>query len=141
VKISTLLLVHAASAWFMTGLIWLVQIVHYPLLSRVGAAGYADYQLAHQRLISIVVGPAMLIEAGAAVLLLLDRRNPWTLTGVALLAVVWCSTAFLQVPLHNALSIGFDSETHSRLVQTNWIRTIAWTARALISLYLLRVTA
>jgi hypothetical protein len=124
----------------MTGLIWMVQLVHYPLFARVGAANYRDYQFAHQSLISLIVGPVMLVEAGAAALLLVQRRDPLTISAAALLALIWLSTAFLQVPLHNALSQGFDPATHSRLVQTNWIRTLAWTARAGIALSLLRAT-
>lgn len=108
-----LLLVHAAAAWFMTGLIWLVQVGHYPLLARVGAAGYRDYHLARQSLITLIAGPAMLVELAAAVLLLFHRRDPWTLAGVALLAVIWSSTALLQTPLHNALSTGFDPESRA----------------------------
>ena len=135
-----LLLVHAAATWFMTGLIWLVQVVHYPLLARVGAAGYREYQLAHQSLITLIVGPAMLIELAAALLLLFQRRDAWTLAGVALLAVIWISTALFQIPLHNALSAGFDPAVHARLVHTNWIRTIAWTVRGVLALYLLRAT-
>ena len=57
---------------------------------------------------------------------------------MALLAVIWGSTALLQIPLHNALSAGFDPEVHARLVQTNWIRTIGWTARGLLALHLIR---
>jgi len=136
----TLTLVHAAAAWFLTGLIWMVQVVHYPLFARVGAAGYREYQLAHQSLISLIVGPAMLVEAIAATVLLVQRRDPLTIAGAALLALIWLSTALLQVPLHNALSDGFDPAIHSRLVQTNWIRTVAWTLRAFIALSLLRTT-
>ncbi len=136
----TLLLTHAAATWFMTGLIWCIQVVHYPLFARVGVAGYRDYQLAHQSLISLVVGPAMLIEAAAAALLLAARRDAATLSGAALLAAIWLSTTFLQVPLHNALAAGFDGDVHSRLVATNWIRTIAWSARGILALYLLRAT-
>lgn len=136
----TLTLVHAAAAWFLTGLIWMVQVVHYPLFARVGAAGYKEYQLAHQSLISLIVGPAMLVEAIAATVLLVQRRDPLTIAGAALLALIWLSTALLQVPLHNALSDGFDPAIHSRLVQTNWIRTVAWTLRAFIALSLFRAT-
>ncbi|MFN0105421.1 MAG: hypothetical protein ACKV2U_25450 [Bryobacteraceae bacterium] len=136
----TLPLVHAAATWFMAGLIWFVQIVHYPLFARVGEGGFRDYQLAHQSLVTFVVGPAMLVEAVAAGLLLFNRRDPWTVFGAALLAVVWASTAFLQVPLHNALSDGFNAEAHARLVQTNWIRTLGWTARAAVALHALRAT-
>ena len=82
----------------------------------------------------------MLIELAAPVLLPFQRRDPWTLAGVALLALIWASTALLQIPLHNALSTGFDAEVHARLVHTNWIRTIAWTVRGVLALYLLRAT-
>ena len=82
----------------------------------------------------------MLIELAAALLLLFQRRDAWTLAGVALLAVIWISTALFQIPLHNALSAGFDPAVHARLVHTNWIRTIAWTVRGVLALYLLRAT-
>ncbi len=134
----TLPLVHAAATWFMTGLIWCIQVVHYPLFARVGAAGYRDYQMAHQGLITLIVGPAMLAEAAATALLLLTRRDAVTISGAALLAVIWLSTAFLQVPAHNLLAAGFDADAHARLVNTNWIRTLAWSARGLLALYLLR---
>lgn len=138
---STLLLTHAAATWFMTGLIWVIQVVHYPLFARVGAEGYRDYQLAHQSLISFIVGPAMLIEAVATAAILLTRRDTPAFAAAALLAIIWASTAFLQVPMHNALANGFDAQAHARLVDTNWIRTLGWTARGIFALYFLRATA
>jgi len=35
------------------------------------------------------------------------------------LAVIWLSTAFVQVPCHEVLSRSFDSDVHQRLVSTN----------------------
>lgn len=125
----------------MTGLIWVIQVVHYPLFARVGAEGYRDYQLAHQSLISLIVGPAMLVEALATAAILLTRRDAPAVAAAALLAIIWASTAFLQVPMHNALANGFDAQAHARLVDTNWIRTVAWTARGVLALYFLRATA
>jgi hypothetical protein len=138
---STLLLTHAAATWFMTGLIWVIQVVHYPLFARVGAEGYRDYQLGNQPLISLIVGPAMLVEALATAAILLTRRDGPAFAAAALLAIIWASTAFLQVPMHNALANGFDAQAHARLVDTNWIRTVAWTARGVLALYFLRATA
>jgi hypothetical protein len=52
------LLLQAAATLFMTGVIWFVQVVHYPLMARVGAAGFPDYEAAHARLTGyVVVGP------------------------------------------------------------------------------------
>ena len=47
---SVCLLLNFASTWAMVGLIWLIQIVHYPLFSRVGADQFKLYEQEHQRL-------------------------------------------------------------------------------------------
>ncbi len=116
----------------MVGLIWFVQIVHYPLMSGVGPDGYTDYQIRHQRRTTWVVGPPMLVEALTSVLLIWYPPIPNTallLLGVAMLFVIWVSTALLSVPCHTRLEKGFDVKAHRQLVWTNWIRTIFWTLR------------
>lgn len=124
----------------MTGIIWLVQTIHYPLFSFVGAEKYREFHAAHMNWISYVVAPLMICEAATAALIVFsppinaDWRVLWA--GVLLVAIVWASTFFLQVPLHEKLAQGFDAETHRALVATNWIRTAAWTLRAAIVLSL-----
>lgn len=136
-----LLICHALATWFMTGLIWFVQIVHYRLFDHIGAEGYRRYQASHVRLTTPVVGPPMLIEATTA-LALLKVRPPGLGTaplilGLALLAGIWLSTATLQVPAHRRLATGFDPATHRRLLRTNWLRTGLWTARGLLTAWML----
>ena len=132
-----LLVAHAALTLCLCGLIWTIQVVHYPLFARVGADRYAAYQAGHQSRITALVAPLMLAEVGTAALLV--YRCPGTLTwlGAALLAVVWLSTGLLQVPLHSKLERGFDAVAHRRLVASNWVRTIAWSARGLVVVRLL----
>lgn len=134
-------LVHLLATLTMFGAIWIVQIVHYPLFAGVGDTGWADYETQHQSRITWIVGPAMLLELATAVWLVLDRPPAlpaWAvLVGVLLVGVIWASTAFVQVPLHSALSAGaFDAQAHRQLVATNWIRTAAWTARAGLLLWM-----
>jgi hypothetical protein len=124
------LLVHAAAAFFMTGLIWFVQVVHYPLFSGVGGAGYSDYQRRHTNATTAVVLVPMFVELATGALLCKVMPGPLVYAGFALLIAIWASTVFLQVPLHRRLADGFDAGVHRRLVATNWIRTLAWTARA-----------
>jgi hypothetical protein len=62
----TVLLIHALVTWFMTGLIWFVQVVHYPLMAAVGSPGFAAYEAAHSRRTTWVVAPVMLAEAATA---------------------------------------------------------------------------
>ena len=140
-----ILLLHAASTLVMVGLIWFVQVVHYPLFEAVGREGFAAYAQSHARLTSWVVIPPMLAEAGTAGLLLLGLRPSsvgvgalWA--GAVLLLVVWGSTFFLQVPRHGQLSAGFDGVAHTALVTTNWIRTLAWTVRGGLVLWMVAET-
>jgi hypothetical protein len=136
------LLLQAFATFAMAGLIWFVQVVHYPLLRGVGAPGYTAYQAEHMRLTTLVVGPLMLLEAATALWLLLERpafvSSAWAWTGLVLLAVAWLATAFLSVPRHEALRHGFDPSAHAALVATNWIRTAAWSARSVLLLLALR---
>lgn len=141
-----LLLVHTATTLFMVGVIWFVQVVHYPLFGAVGVEGFRSYAGDHSRLTSYVVGPPMLVEAATAVLLLFARPSdvPAVLAwaGAALLAVVWLSTALFQVPRHRTLGSGYDPEAHRLLVASNWVRTAAWSARGLLALWMVaRVVA
>ncbi|MEM6459709.1 MAG: hypothetical protein AAF710_10005 [Planctomycetota bacterium] len=131
---TAILLVHAAATWFMAGLIWFVQVVHYPLFAAVGGSGYVDYQAGHMRRTTFVVLPAMFIELGTAVALVFFDDPPWPaawgLLGLLLVAAVWAVTFAVSVPAHRRLERGFDPAAHRRLVVTNWIRTALWSARA-----------
>lgn len=132
----TVLLIHAAATWFMAGLIWFVQVVHYPLFGAVGRDGFAAYERRHQRRTAWVVGPVMLMELVTGVMLVVDRPDHvsgWAVwAGLGLLGLIWLSTAALQVPRHRQLETGYDAGAHRALVATNWFRTIAWTARGVL---------
>jgi hypothetical protein len=138
-----ILIAQFVATLFMTGLIWFVQIVHYPLMESVGAGEFAQYEAAHRRRTTWVVGPMILLEAAAAVMLVFPPHveiapiAAWC--GLVLLLVIWVSTATLSVPCHECLSSRFDSKAHRRLVVSNWIRTAAWTLRSGIACYLLLV--
>ncbi|MEZ4460651.1 MAG: hypothetical protein R3E66_13165 [bacterium] len=132
-ELHTVLVAHFAATCVMTGLIWFVQVVHYPLFASVGREAFAAYQAQHVRLTTYVVGPPMLIEATTGVYLVSQAAalpNQWAFwAGMVLLGVVWVATAAFSVPAHGRLEAGFDAKVHARLVWTNWVRTLAWTAR------------
>jgi hypothetical protein len=133
-------LLHLAATLFMVGVIWFVQVVHYPLLARVGSAEAVAYEQAHTRRTGRVVGPAMLLEAASAALLLWVRpagvSDLQAGVGAALLAVAWASTWLVQVPCHDRLCREFDRVVHRRLVRSNWVRTAAWSLRGLVALWM-----
>lgn len=134
-----ILLLNLAATLFMTGLIWLIQLVHYPLFAQVHPDAFPAYHAAHSQLITWIVAPVMLVELLTAGALLLHPPHPrlpaWPLwLGAALVLGVWLSTALLQIPAHATLSQGFHPDAHRTLVLTNWLRTLGWSARALLML-------
>jgi len=135
----TLFLLHVAATLMMAGLIWLIQLVHYPLFSQVGEQAFQGYHAAHNQGISPIIGPLMLIELAGA-LMLCVRRPPtiplWAAWGgLALVLMAWITTALASVPAHGILAAGFDEDAHRALVNTNWLRTVAWSARGVLVLY------
>lgn len=131
----SILLSNLFATLFMTGLIWFVQIVHYPLFADVGREQFSAYEFRHQRLTTWVVAPVMLIELVTTVLLIKQLpaefvRNAWI--GLGLVMACWVVTAIWSVPTHRKLEGGFDAAAINWLINTNWIRTVAWTARSLL---------
>lgn len=123
---------------YLTGLIWVIQVVHYPLMDRVPGDTFVAFHAAHARRISFVVIAPMVIELTTAIALLVIRPPNVSVallvTGVVLVGVVWLSTFAVQVPLHRRLSEGFDPATHRALVRGNWIRTVSWTLRGVLAI-------
>jgi hypothetical protein len=124
----------------LTGLIWTVQLVHYPMFGRVHRPDFEEFHRRHASRITWIVGPLMPAELVTAILLVaappesVPQAIPWI--GLALVGVIWLSTAFLQVPQHHRLAKGYDAAAHGFLVRSNWIRTGAWTLRAVLLLAL-----
>jgi hypothetical protein len=139
-----LLVVQLAATWTMVGIIWFVQVVHYPLFARVDGPGSGEYAVENQRRTTWVVGLPMAVEGVTALWLVasppeeLGRMLP--LVGLGLLALVLGSTVLVQVPGHARLVAGHDAETVRRLVAGNWVRTAGWTARGALVATMLVVT-
>ena len=132
-----LLALHAAVTWALVGLIWTIQVVHYPLFDAVDAERFAVFHARHARRISLLVGVLMPVEAGLAVWLAWTQPSLATWLGVGLVAAIWLATALLAVPRHAELADGYDAVAHRRLVTTNWVRTVLWSARGVLALLLL----
>ena len=134
-----LLKINLACSLYMTGLIWFVQIVHYPLFERIGTENFVLYEERHQKLTTRVVAPAMLLELVASIAVVLLTAKPssalWIASSITLL--VWVSTMAIQVPMHSQLASGFNSATWKNLVVSNWIRTIAWTIRSILLVWVI----
>lgn len=136
-----LLILQIVSTFYLTGLIWTIQLVQYPFFSYFQNSDFTKYHDDYRFWITPAVAPMMLVELFTAILILLfppDEINYNLLIfGLVLVVVIWVSTFFLQVPLHEKLAGGFDEKAYRSLVNTNWIRTFAWTLRGSLMVYLL----
>ena len=133
-----LFLLDVAATLYLWGVIWTIQMAQYPLFARIGAAQWGEYHSVYTRSITVVVLPAMVMELGTSGLLALVRPawlSPTLLwAGFACAVLTWAITLFVSVPLHDTLGRGFDASAIARLVATNWLRTLFWTAHAVILL-------
>ena len=64
------LVIQTAAAWFMTGLIWTMQILNYPLLALVDPGDVPQYEQAHNRRFIWLVGPGVAVTAVTTAILL-----------------------------------------------------------------------
>lgn len=118
----------------MTGLIWLIQIVHYPLFNKVGVAEFPLYHALHSKLISFIVMPVMIFELLSLAVLIMGFDDFRLLDKIILsssLFIIWATTFFFSVPAHNELANGFSEAQYQKLVWTNWFRTFFWTLKSL----------
>lgn len=124
---------HLLTTFAMAGVIWFVQIVHYPMMASFDRENFASHEKEHCDRTGWVVVPLMLVEIFTFALLLIEgiRSNAFLISGL-LLGVIWASTFLIQVPLHRRLLRGWNARQHQRLVMTNWIRTAAWTGRGFL---------
>ncbi len=136
-----ILISQIASTFYLTGLIWTIQAVQYPFFSYFGDENFTKYHGAYTFWITPVVAPAMIVELVGSIFIMLYPPSEINYKifyfGLFLTITVWLSTFFIQVPLHEKLAAGFDENAYNLLVKTNWIRTIAWTLRAFLMLYLM----
>jgi len=127
--------IHMAFTAIMTGVIWVIQLVHYPSFHYVNMVVYTKFQKFHMSRISFVVMPAMIIEIATAMLLLVFSSSLVYVTNMILLILIWLSTAFLSVPCHTRLEKAYSFDDVDKLVKTNWPRTLLWSLRLFMLLY------
>ena len=134
--IDAILISNLVASCVMTGVIWFVQHVHYPLLAQVEMGQAVAVAEEHQRRTGHVVALPMAFEGLTTLALLAQQPEgvswflPWI--GAILLAVALGCTVFLSVPLHAKMATNPDANVGKKLVVTNGPRTIAWSLRAVV---------
>jgi hypothetical protein len=122
-----LLQIVVSSALF--GLIWIIQLAHYPAFMFIDPAKASSFHEQHSAALGVIAGPLMVAELALAGLLYLDLPSNLSLLNLGTVGVTWLSTFLVSVPIHNELNTNWNTKAIRRLILTNWPRTIVWTAR------------
>ena len=135
-----MLIIHLIATSVMVGVIWVIQLVHYPSFHFIELKQYTTFQRFHMSRISYVVIPAMLTELFTLILIIIsmDQIDTLVLASAILLIFIWLITAVFFSGIHQKLTLGYDQTVVDKLVKLNWGRTLLWTLRLLfISIYML----
>ena len=127
-----LLMIHLISTSLMVGIIWVIQVVHYPSFHFIGNSRYISFQKFHMERISYIVIPVMLVESISGFLLIYYELNPILLISMVLLLSIWMLTVFFFALVHQKLVSGYQVGMVAKLVKINWVRTLLWTLRLLL---------
>jgi hypothetical protein len=114
--------------------IWIIQLIHYPAFIYIDHTRWTDFHRLHTRGITPLVAPLMLIELALSIVWVYQDITPFSLTNLAFVLGLWLSTFIIQVPIHDQLVSIKDEKLIQKLIKTNWIRTILWTAKTLLLL-------
>lgn len=120
----------------MTGIIWIIQLVHYPSFQYIESGEWETFHKFHTSRMGLIVGPLMVLElAGGIYLFYINDAMGFIL---ATNILIWMSTFLIQVPIHHKLSTKYLSEQSKSLTRTNWIRTVLWTLKTIVLLCLIK---
>jgi hypothetical protein len=136
-----LLIANLSAALFFTGLSWFLQIVELPLLMRLDTPDFAKYAALHRQRNTLLMTGPMIFEMVTAVWLLARPEFPHReiFHAFLLLIAIWLVTFLRHIPLHRRLLHGYDARCLRSIEKWNWIRTLCWTARAGLLLFIARV--
>ncbi len=128
---------HLIFSAIMVGVIWVIQLVHYPSFHFIDKDIYDSFQKFHMNKISIIVIPVMILELVTGFLLLIgNSKNILIIISFGILILIWGITGLFFSDAHGKLILGYNELIVNKLVSMNWIRTVLWTFKMILLLYL-----
>lgn len=128
-------LIHLVATAGFCSLLWMVQLIVYPQMSRVREEDFCGHHLRHTRAIIWLVAPLFLVEGASAVVSfwLGWQAQPWGQAASLILFIANTAiTFFWFVPAHHRLAGGKDDDLLRRMITTNWWRTVLSSFRLIV---------
>ena len=128
--------VHFLSTSLMVGIIWVIQLLHYPTFHFIKESDYVEFQHFHMQRISFIVVPVMIIELLSGFMLVYYFWSNLFILCLIILLFIWLITFVFFTKLHQSLLDGYDKKIVDKLVKINWSRTVLWSLRLIILIYI-----
>ena len=99
---SSVFIVNIIISFIATGLIWTIQLVHYPSMKFISDEKFTVFHNFHSKRISILAIPIMLIELFTSFLLFYQNGNSYHYIfaiNLFIVILIWISTFLIQVPM------------------------------------------
>ncbi len=129
-------LAHLICNAIMIGVISITQLITYPSFLEIERTKFVNFHKNYVRAISFIAVPAMLVEICTLVYMNIYISNLILMKSLLVLIMLWLITFIIIVPIHNQLSKEFDQEKIISIIRYNWIRTVLWTSKIFIILYI-----
>ena len=107
----------------------MVQLIIYPSFKNYDNSNFRSFHSSYTKKMFFIVGPIMIIELLSTLYLVI--KNTFLLPST-IVALIWLTTFFLIVPVHNSLNSAFSIRTHKKLLRLNIVRTSFWVLKLLI---------
>ena len=135
-EIDTLYFIQIVCNSYLVSLVLMTQFITYPTFLNIDKDKFSDYHRKYVNNISFIVAPVMLIELLTLSLIAYLSSEFLIIKSLFLLLVIWLTTFFIMIPSHNRISKSFNIKEIKSLINYNWIRTILWSFKLLVIIFL-----
>ena len=135
-EIDTLYFIQIVCNSYLVSLVFMTQFITYPTFLHIDKDKFSEYHRKYVNNISFIVAPVMLIELLTLSLIAYFSSEFLIIKSLILLLVIWLTTFFIMIPSHNRISKSFNIKEIKSLINYNWIRTILWSFKLLVIIFL-----
>ncbi len=107
----------------------IVQLIIYPSFKNYSDSTFKFFHSSYTNKMFFIVGPVMILEL-ISTLYLAIKISFFLPTSIV--ALIWFTTFFLIVPVHDSLNSSFDIRNHKKLLRLNFIRSTFWVLKLLV---------
>ena len=121
---------------YLVSLVIITQFITYPSFLDINKSNFSEYHKKYVNKISLIVAPVMIVELLTLSYIAYLSSEFIIIKSLILLLVIWLTTFIVMIPSHNKISIAYNEKEIQRLINYNWIRTILWSFKLFIIIFL-----